>query len=94
MGSGHLLLGALHFTGAMKRQRQLSTGQSNYTNSWPAALLSHALFPSLSQFVPFSVHLSLNPRHSPFSSTSGVIAPQRSISVALLAWLQIFTVMS
>lgn len=46
MGSRHLPLGALHFTGAMKRQRQLSTGQSNYTNSWPAALLSLARSPS------------------------------------------------
>lgn len=46
MGSSHLPLGALHFTGAMKRQRQLSTGQSNYTNSWPTALLSLARSPS------------------------------------------------
>lgn len=65
MGSSHLPLGALYFTGAMKRQRQLSAGQSNYTNSWLAALLSLARSPSPSLCLsasicpPSSVHLSL-----------------------------------
>lgn len=55
MGSRHLPLGVLHFTGAMKRQRQLSTGQSNYTNSWLAALLSLALSPSPSLCLQASI---------------------------------------
>ena len=55
MGSSHLPLGALHFTGAMKRQRQLSAGQSNYTNSWLAALLSLARSPSPSLCLSASI---------------------------------------
>jgi len=90
MGSQHLLLGALLFTGAMKKQRQLSTGQSNYTNSWLAALLRLAL--SFSLYYSVSLHLNLSlsrrvihskmqsPFHSfgPFTSSSNAMAPQRT----------------
>lgn len=64
MGSRHLPLGAMHFTGAMKRQRRLSTGQSNYPNSWLAALLSLARSPS-----PFSVSQSVPPLCASFTQT-------------------------
>lgn len=65
MGSRHLPLGALHFIGAMKRQRQLSAGQSSHTSIWLAALLS---LRSLSSSLSESLHLNLSPSHCVFHS--------------------------
>lgn len=74
MGSSHLPLGALHFTGAMKRQRQLSTGQSNYTNSWLAALLSLAHSPSPSLCLLASICPPLCPSLTQTLSTHSVLS--------------------
>lgn len=63
------------YIGAMKRQRQLSTGQSSHTNSCPlqpSLTLQLPLCVSPLQSVPISVHLSLKhppppPPHGPFA---------------------------
>lgn len=104
MGSRHLPLGALHFTGAMKRQRQLSTGQSNYTNSWLAALLSLAHSPSLclSASICSPLCASFTQTHTrspvhrlgPCASSCGTMALQRESLHPLNPsppWRQIFT---
>lgn len=76
MGSSHLLLGASHFTGAMKRQRQLSTGQSIHTNSWFTALLSLALSP-LYLSLPVCAYVSL-PQPVPFHAVSPLVSSPTS----------------